>query len=129
MEWIQLLEQNQPTATPSLLGRWICSPLYYILFRGLYNASSNLLDRLLDQLLPFDNYSDLRLSLVPSLEDGVWIEPVIRCPIAKPMIGAFSMPASPFHQNTKWFSAFTSHHLVPSLGRVSSLLCTASPSI
>ena len=78
LEWIQLLVQNQPT--PSFLGKWICSPLYYLFFRGLYDASSNLVDRLLAELLPFDNYSDLRLSLVPSLEDGIWIQPAVRRP-------------------------------------------------
>jgi hypothetical protein len=81
--WIQVIEQHQPNPSQVTLGRWICAPLYYLFFRGFCNGISNFIDRLLDRLLPFDNYSDLRLSLLPSLEDGRWLHQTIRRPNRK----------------------------------------------
>ena len=83
LSWLQFIEQHQPDPNHLALGRWICTPLYYLLFRGFINGASNLVDRLLDRFLPFDNYSDLRLSLLPSLEDGCWLQTTVRCPNRK----------------------------------------------
>jgi hypothetical protein len=81
--WIQFIKQHQPNSEHLTLGRWICTPLYYLLFRGFIDDASNLVDRLLVRLLLFDNYSDLRLSLLPSLEDGCWLHTTVRRPNRK----------------------------------------------
>jgi hypothetical protein len=110
LSWIQFIEQHQPDPNHLALGRWICTPLYYLL----YLEDSSMVPPTLSIAYSTDSF---HLTITPIYDClsyplskmAAGYSPRFVAPIAKHMTGADVTIASPFCPRSQSSPLCTSH--------------------